>query len=105
MSHDVEQHCDCMATHAPAPLELEYHHIWPLGMGGPDVASNKVWLCPTAHTNVHELLRLILRSGGTLTWRQVLDMYEQPVNRYAWAVAWDGYTRYVQGTGLASTPT
>lgn len=39
------------------------HHIWPLGMGGPDQASNKVTLCMNGHGAVHAYLDLLVRHG------------------------------------------
>ena len=91
MAHDTDRSCACRAVHAPAPLELERHHVWPLGMGGPDADSNIVWVCPTTHTNIHEILRLIVKRQGNLTWGDVLALYDQPVSRYAFTVAHDGY--------------
>lgn len=93
MSHDAGRSCRCQADHRPHPLELERHHIWPLGMGGPDVDANIEWLCPTAHTNVHEILRHFMRSG-LLTWGQVLALYDSPVSRVAYEVAVEGYRRW-----------
>lgn len=98
MGHDYGRTCQCMAEHRPAPLELNAHHIWPLGMGGPDVDSNVAWLCPTAHANVHELLRLLMRDGS-LTWRQALDLYPVPVSRYAFDLAHEGFRRWKEGAG------
>ncbi len=97
MSHDDGQTCRCQAEHRPAPLELERHHIWPLGMGGPEDASNIVWVCPTTHTNTHEILRHLMRVGP-LTWGEVLAMYDVPVSRYAYQLAVDGYRRWSAGS-------
>ena len=91
--------CLCVATHEPAPLDLDEHHVWPLGMGGPDVALNRVWLCPTAHRNAHEILREMVRVKRALTWSEVLDMFETPVSRYAYRVALLGFRRW-QNHGL-----
>lgn len=100
MAHDADRHCHCVAEHRPAPLELERHHVWPLAMGGPDTAANVQWLCPTAHTNAHELLRLMLRAGRAIRHWEFTQQYDQPVNRHAHAVAAAGYqavaTRTVQ---------
>lgn len=92
MSHDAGQVCPCRTTHSPHPLELERHHVWPLGMGGPDTADNVVFVCPTTHTNTHELLRLLMRDGP-LTWGEIGDLYETPVSRYAFDLAHEGYRR------------
>ncbi len=99
MSHDLGQTCLCQADHRPTPLELEAHHIWPKGMGGPDMESNRVWVCPTTHTNTHEILRHFMRAGP-LTWGEVLAMYDVPVSRYAYALAAEGYRRWVTGSGV-----
>lgn len=66
--HDAGQYCLCVAEHRPSPQELHRHHIWPLGMGGPDTEENVVWLCPTSHTNVHELLRAWVKYEGEPPW-------------------------------------
>ncbi len=63
MSHDEEQVCRCVADHRPKVVELHRHHILPLYLGGPDVESNVVWICPNTHTATHELLRLYLKGG------------------------------------------
>ncbi len=85
MSHDAGRACLCHIFHRPAPLELHAHHVLPVYLGG-DPDAETVWLCPTAHTNVHELLRLMLRDGP-LSWQVVLDRYDQPVSRYAYTLA------------------
>lgn len=97
MNHDKGQKCGCSADHNPDPLELNEHHVWPLGMGGADVASNKVWLCPTAHTNVHEILRIFLKEG-VRSYTDINDRYEQVVNRYCYAVALRGYQAWLSST-------
>ncbi len=56
--------CAIHADHRPEPYDVEVHHVWPLGMGGPDVKANVVPVCPTGHTNVHALLRLAFRHHG-----------------------------------------
>lgn len=96
MSHDHGQVCRCRATHKPPPLELEEHHIWPLGMGGPDLPENRVWLCPTAHTNVHEILRELLKVGP-LTWGEALAIWPG-LNRYQLRLALEGLARFHAGT-------
>ena len=66
--HDADQRCVCVADHNPNPMELNRHHVWPLAEGGPDTDDNVVWLCPTSHANVHELLRAWLRYEGRPPW-------------------------------------
>jgi hypothetical protein len=97
VSHDNDRVCECRSVHSPYPLELERHHIWPLGMGGPDTSDNVAWVCPTTHTNIHELLRHIVRVG-MLTWGEVGAMYDVPVSRYAFDLAHEGYRRFIAGS-------
>ena len=97
MSHDQGQLCVCVSEHRPAPLELAAHHVWPSFMGGPDTVDNLIWLCPTTHINVHEILREMVKDGR-LTYTQVAARQSQPVNRYAYATAVRGYD-LSRGTG------
>lgn len=95
MTHGGGAVCECRADHRPAPLDGEWHHIWPLGMGGPDVVSNRVFLCPTAHTNVHAILRLMVGAAREWAWDEVVGHFDAPVSRYAYAVAVEGFRRWV----------
>jgi hypothetical protein len=40
---------------------VEIHHVWPKGYHGPDIASNKIKICPNAHSAIHFLMELMLR--------------------------------------------
>lgn len=95
MSHDAGQTCPCQSDHRPAPMELHRHHILPLSNGGTDDPGNVVYLCPTAHVNVHELLRFMLRDGRLWSWGEAVAFYDVPVNRYAYALACEGFRRIV----------
>lgn len=53
--------CEIHRYHWPPVLETEVHHVWPQGMGGPDVAENRVRICPQGHTNIHVVLRALAR--------------------------------------------
>lgn len=87
--------CLCQADHRPDPLGGEWHHIWPVGMGGPDVAANLVFVCPTTHTNVHAILRLMVREAREWSWREVTEHFAAPVSRYAYRLAVEGFRRWV----------
>jgi hypothetical protein len=89
--------CVCRAEHSPEPLDGDWHHVWPLGMGGPNVRANLVWLCPTAHRNVHEILTLIVARNGEFSWGDAGDHYAVPVHRYAFTLAHEGYRRFTTG--------
>jgi hypothetical protein len=56
--------CRCVKQHHPAATSLDAHHVWPEGHGGPTVPENLVWLCPTCHRNVHEILDTWARAGA-----------------------------------------
>lgn len=87
-AHDVGQVCICVTNHNPEPQELNRHHVWPLGEGGPNTPANVVWLCPTAHANVHELLRLYVRHEGAVPWVE-----RRRFGSYVRALAKEGYHR------------
>jgi hypothetical protein len=93
VSHDHGRTCLCVADHRPAPLELAKHRILPGDHGGTYEPDNVVWLCPTTHVNTHELLRLIVARRGDLPWSVVTGLYEQPVSRYAFHLAHEGWRR------------
>lgn len=94
MSHDADARCLCVSEHRPPVLEYEFHHVWPLYLGGPDVAANKVWICPTTHANVHELMRLMVAGKGS-TDSELSALEERPVSRYAAALARQGYMEWI----------
>ena len=106
MSHDAGAVCLCQADHRPTPLEYEWHHLWPLAAGGPNTPpgvhdGTAVWVCPTAHTNVHEILRVILKRNGDLPWRAALDLWDVPVSRYAFELAHEGCRRMTSALAVA----
>ena len=97
-SRDTGHLCDCVADHHPEPLVLEEHHIWPLGMGGPDIPENLVWVCPSTHGNAHEVLRTLV-AWGPISYRSVCELNDRgPVPRYAYALAREGYRRWQTGS-------
>jgi hypothetical protein len=57
-------------------MELHRHHVWPLGEGGPDVAANLRWLCPSTHANAHKLWREYEKRSTTPPW-DVLRKYNK----------------------------
>lgn len=99
MSHDKGKRCLCVSDHRPPVLEFIEHHIWPEFMGGPDTEDNLVWLCPTTHYNVHEILRSLVK-GGRLTYWKVRAFQLAPVNRYAYQIALDGFDRWKAGNSV-----
>lgn len=66
--HDIGEECGCVSNHNPNPMELNRHHVVPQYAGGSNDPSNLVWICPTTHANVHELLRAWEEAGGEPNW-------------------------------------
>ncbi len=93
MAHDSAAVCRCVTEHRPPVLEYERHHLLPKYLGG-DVDGETVWVCPTAHANCHELLRLMLRVGRTLTDFELQAVEDRPVSRYAATLAREGFNRW-----------
>lgn len=60
---DPAASCACVADHNPNAVQLHVHHIWPLGMGGPDDPANEVLVCPTTHAKIHRLLREAVKTS------------------------------------------
>lgn len=94
--------CECVSRHSPVCRSTHLHHIWPLGMGGPDEPDNIEVLCPNQHAMTHMLIRLWgYRYNGEPPWwlrrhfsylaRQLSELgwtrwHEagRPVNQYNW---------------------
>ena len=58
--------CQVHNEHKPFPHVNHRHHVWPLGMGGPDDEDNIVVVCPTGHMNIHHLIDEYRRRGKDL---------------------------------------
>lgn len=91
MSHDEGAVCLCVADHRPPILEYHRHHVRPAALGGSDDPSNLVFLCPSQHTNVHELLRMMFAAGRVLSHHELSEAQDRPVSRYAARIARAGY--------------
>lgn len=55
-----DHQCLVHRTHTPRPLLLHVHHVQPQGMGGPDIETNRVTICPTGHFNVHTVMAALV---------------------------------------------
>jgi hypothetical protein len=86
--------CALHRFHRPTPLRLVVHHVWPVGMGGPNRAVNREIVCDTGHANVHELLAALV--AGEATGRRGTAKER--------AMAQLGYDRWVEA-GRPSGPT
>jgi hypothetical protein len=88
VAHDEGRRCLCVTEHRPRPDELHAHHIVPLYADGPDTEENVVWVCPTTHASIHELLRAWERYEGEPPW-SVRRYYGPYTRRYA-ELGWQG---------------
>ena len=79
--------CGAHTHHSLVPIEV--HHIWPLGMGGPDVKDNRIPLCSNAHSAVHSFLTLLIKGSGAVPWA-VARRYGYRIR----ALARRGYTQW-----------
>ncbi len=82
--------CRCVSEHRPAILQADGHHVWPRGMGGPDIEANIVDVCPNTHRNAHEILATFVAAGVELP-----RVAGQP--RYAYDLALLGFRRFRAG--------
>lgn len=69
-------------------VPIELHHIWPLGMGGPDKATNKISVCANGHYSIHAAMDLMIKNGHNPPWT-VMQHFGPKVR--AWAR--EGWTR------------
>ncbi len=83
--------CEAHVEHKPRSVENHRHHVWPLGMGGPDIPENIVVICPTGHANVHSLLRLYVANHGSPP-PALLRLYGRAERRLA-LLGWQRYAR------------
>lgn len=89
--------CECVSRHSPTCRSVHRHHVWPLGMGGPDEPWNVVRICPNQHTMTHRLIRLWgYRYDGEPPWwiRRHFSPVARALAEQGWR-AWDGAGRPV----------
>jgi hypothetical protein len=56
----VPERCELHRYHYPKPYRLVWHHLQPLGMGGPDNMGNMIGACDTGHYNIHGALSALV---------------------------------------------
>lgn len=47
-------------------VPIEQHHVWPLGLGGPNIDSNKIAVCCNGHYEIHAYLDLLIKHAGAV---------------------------------------
>lgn len=86
------KHGECTVHKHREGVPIEVHHVWPKGMGGPNVPGNRVPLCSNGHGQVHEYLAVLVKGEGKAPWLVKLK-YGYKVRR----VAALGYDRFKRG--------
>jgi 5-methylcytosine-specific restriction endonuclease McrA len=74
---------ECFVHRHRDDVPLEVHHVFPKGLGGPDVTANRVTVCSNGHGSVHSLLDKMLKAHTEkVPWR-VRRRYGRKVRRLA----------------------
>lgn len=63
-------------------VPLDVHHVFPRGAGGPDIASNRIVVCPNGHRRIHDYIRLLLKHQGQVPW-PITRLFGPKVRHYA----------------------
>lgn len=63
---DMPMGTECSVHRHRSWVPVESHHIWPVGMGGPNTPENRVPLCANAHYTVHEVIRRLINGHGVV---------------------------------------
>jgi hypothetical protein len=87
-----DQECEVhKGRHMPRPYATDGHHVWPKGMGGPDVKENIVFVCATGHQNIHAILRKLVAANGNIP-KEDLKGFHAGEIKYA-HLGYDRFTR------------
>lgn len=84
---------NCVAHSHSEWVPIEAHHVWPRGLGGPDVSANRISICCNGHYAIHEYLRQLMIHSGTVP-PELAKHFSPKVKAYA-----------VQGWTEAGKPT
>jgi hypothetical protein len=52
---------DCVVHKHRSSVPVVQHHVWPVGLGGPSKAFNKVRVCENGHYEVHNYFDLLMK--------------------------------------------
>lgn len=85
------QPCQLHSRHMPETHINHRHHVFPLGDGGPDIEDNIVVVCPTGHTNLHDLISHYKMYQGNPPY-QITRRYSLEERKYA-KLGWDRISR------------
>lgn len=74
--------CQIHLVHRPLSHQNHIHHIWPKGMGGPNIPENTVISCATGHFSIHLILKEWVRLDGKPD-KSFLKTYTRGERKYA----------------------
>lgn len=80
---------ECYCHKHDSHVTQESHHIWPLGLDGPDISNNRVLICSNAHGAVHRCLTLMIQSRSFILPPTIQQQYGRNV-RYLAALGFNG---------------
>jgi hypothetical protein len=74
-------------------VPLEWHHVWPVGDGGPNITANKIRVCANAHYSIHAVIdEMEKRKTVDLPW-EFMKHFSPAIRQYART----GYDRIQRG--------
>jgi len=88
---------ECVVHRHREWVPIEVHHIWPVGLGGPNIASNKISVCCNAHYSIHEFLRQLILHDGEVP-AELAKHFGAKVKRYA-TQGWTEAGKPIHGGG------
>jgi hypothetical protein len=68
-------------------VPLNDHHVFPQGMGGPNVKANKITVCTNGHYMIHEFIRYLIKHNGDVPWT-IAQHFGPRVRDYA-RIGWE----------------
>jgi hypothetical protein len=77
-------------------VPINSHHVWPLGMGGPDEPANRVNVCMNGHGQIHAYMDLLIKHGDPVPW-DLAKHFGHAVRTYA-MTGWDRAGRPRRGS-------
>lgn len=82
----------CAVHHHRTAVPYAIHHVWPVELGGPNAADNRVLICSNGHAEVHDYLALL--GKGPVPWVTRLRFHHR-----VRALAVEGFNEYLLTEG------
>lgn len=58
----------CAVHEHDSSVPVELHHVWPLGLGGPNNPTNRIQVCTNGHYEIHAFMDYLNRYDGRPPW-------------------------------------